>query len=152
MKIISKFRKIRSYVFSALLLIMLLPLDAAENNIVIDGAFFKNFTAVNSIARDEFIEKILNNVVIGRGQIIDISENERYKRKYRIIVESSDAQQYGQEFLFYLFIDNKNTFDILTKNSSFEFRGQLVGYTPLNTKRNGYILDIIFMDGSTIIE
>lgn len=142
-----------------LLILVFLPvfaifadLSAADTDVVMDASFFKNFVSVNSIVRDEFIEKKLNSIVIGRGIITDISEKERYKRQYRIIVESSDAPAYGQKFYFYIFIDNRDTFDLLTKNSSFEFKGQLVGYTPLDVKRNEYILDVIFMDGSTIIE
>ena len=131
---------------------LFIPVSAAESDLVMDKTFFKTFNALNSIVRDEFVEKQMNRIVIGRGTIISVSDQERYKRKYRIVVESSDAPVYGQKFLFYIFIDNKDTFDLLTVNSSFEFKGQLVGYTPLETKRNQYILDIIFMDGSTIIE
>jgi hypothetical protein len=42
--------------------------------------------------------------------------------------------------------------DLLSIDSKFEFKGQFMGYTPLNTKRNEYIIDIIIMDGSIIIE
>jgi len=133
-------------------LTLITTLSAADNITVLDASFFKNFVSVNSLVRDDYIEKRLNSIIIGRGIITDISENERYKKRFRIIVESSDAQAFGQKFYFYIFIDNRDTFDLLTKNSSFEFKGQLVGYTPLDTKRDEYILDVLFMDGSTIIE
>lgn len=131
---------------------ILIPAAAAENELVMDKTFFKGFTALNSLVRDEFIEKQMNRIVIGRGTIINISEQERYKKRYRIVVESSDASEYGYKFRFYIYTDNKDTLDLLTLDSSFEFKGQLTGYTPLDIKRNQYILDIIFMDGSTIIE
>ena len=131
---------------------ILFPLTAAENELVMDKTFFKEFTALNSLIRDDFIEKQMNRIIIGRGTIISISEQERYKKKYRIVVESSDAGEYGQKFRFYIYTDNKDTLDLLTLDSSFEFKGQLTGYTPLDIKRSQYILDIIFMDGSTIIE
>lgn len=132
--------------------VILLPVTAAENELVMDKSFFKYFTALNSLVRDEFIEKHMNRIVIGRGTIINISEQERYKKRYRIVVESSDASEYGYKFRFNIYTDNKDTLDLLTLDSSFEFKGQLTGYTPLDIKRNQYILDIIFMDGSTIIE
>ncbi len=138
--------------FTVVIIAMVMPAKTADNEIVMDGVFFKSFSKISSIIRDDYIEQQLNRIVIGRGIITEISEKERYKKKYRIVIESSDARQYGQKFLFYIFLDNRNTFDLLTKNSAFEFKGQLVGYTPLDTKRNEYILDIIFMDGSTIIE
>lgn len=126
--------------------------SSAESELVMDKTFFKSFSVMNSLVRDEFIEKQMNRIVIGRGTIISISEQERYKKKYRIVVESSDAGEYGYKFRFYIYTDNRDTLDLLTLDSSFEFKGQLTGYTPLDIKRTRYILDVIFMDGSTIIE
>lgn len=143
---------IKIIIAGAAILFILFPVSAADNELVLDKTFFKVFSSLNSLVRDEFIEEQMNRIVIGRGTIINISEQERYKKKYRIVVESSDAPEYGQKFRFYIFTDNKDTLDLLTLDSSFEFKGQLTGYTPLDVKRNQYILDIIFMDGSTIIE
>lgn len=143
---------IKIIIAGAAILFILFPVSAADNELVLDKTFFKVFSSLNSLVRDEFIEEQMNRIVIGRGTIINISEQERYKKKYRIVVESSDAPEYGQKFRFYIFTDNKDTLDLLTLDSSFEFKGQLTGYTPLDIKRNQYILDIIFMDGSTIIE
>jgi len=143
---------LQKVIVTAVLSVLLVPAAAVENELVMDKTFFKGFSVLNSLVRDEFIEKQMNRIVIGRGTIISISEQERYKKKYRIVVESSDAGEYGQRFRFYIFTDNKDTLDLLTLDSSFEFKGQLAGFTPLDTKRTQYILDIIFMDGSTIIE
>jgi len=153
MKMNSSLKNIIKFIIAgAAILIILFPVSAADNELVMDKTFFKGFSSLNSLVRDEFIEEQMNRIVIGRGTIINISEQERYKKKYRIVVESSDAPEYGQKFRFYIFTDNKDTLDLLTLDSSFEFKGQLTGYTPLDIKRNQYILDIIFMDGSTIIE
>lgn len=145
-------KAIRLVMISVFITVILIPVSAAENELVMDKNFFKNFMALKSLVRDDFIDKQINRIVIGRGTIISISEQERYKKKYRIVVESSDAAEFGHKFLFYIFTDNKDTLDLLTLDSSFEFKGQLTGYTPLDIKRTQYILDIIFMDGSTIIE
>lgn len=145
-------RAILIIIAAAVFFIMLFPVTAADNELVMDKTFFKSFSGLHILVRDEFIEEQMNRIVIGRGTIINISEQERYKKKYRIVVESSDAPEYGQKFRFYIFTDNKDTLDLLTLDSSFEFKGQLTGYTPLDIKRTQYILDIIFMDGSTIIE
>lgn len=146
------YKLIQTIIVAVVISAALLPLTSAENELVLDKTFFKNFTVLNSLVRDEFIEKQMNRIVIGRGTIISITEQERYKKKYRIVVESSDAPEFGYRFRFYIFTDNKDTLDLLTLDSSFEFKGQLAGYTPLDTKRTHYILDILFMDGSTIIE
>jgi hypothetical protein len=123
-----------------------------EVDIVFDGNFFREFNKKLIIQRDEFFESKTNKIVIGRGIITEITSNQRYKKKHRIKIESSDSNAYGQRFIFFVFIENKDMVDLLSLDSKFEFKGQFMGYTPLSTKRNEYIIDIIIMDGSTVIE
>lgn len=123
-----------------------------EGAVVLDASFFKIFNSTQIIQRDEIIAGLTNKIVIGRGKIIGISVNERYKKRYRIIIESADSVLFNQKIIFYVFLENKDTVDLLTADSKFEFKGQMMGFTPLGTKRNEYILDIILMDGSTVIE
>ena len=125
---------------------------AAEDVIVFDSVFFKKFSSVHPIKKDIVFENMLNKQVIGRGIIRSVSLYKRYKKKYRIIIESAESSRYNHKVLYYVFLEDKNTTDILDLNSKFEFKGHLIGYTPLGTKRNEYILDIIFIEGSTIIE
>jgi hypothetical protein len=127
-------------------------LSGEEGAVVLDAPFFKAFNSSQIIERDEIIAGITNKIVIGRGKITGISVNERYKKSYRIIIESADSVLFNQKIIFYVFLENKDTVDLLTTDSKFEFKGQLMGFTPLGTKRNEYILDIILMDGSTVIE
>ncbi|HNX25224.1 MAG TPA: hypothetical protein PKG60_14350 [Spirochaetota bacterium] len=127
-------------------------LSGESEEVVFDAGFFKNFNARPMIQRDDFLDNLTNKIVIGRGIITGISVNERYKKQYRILIESSDSAAYNQKFIFFVFLENKDTIDLLSLNSKFEFKGQLMGYTPLGTKRNEYILDVILMDGSTVIE
>jgi len=131
---------------------MCIAVSGEDADVVLDGTFFKNFISKQLIQRDDFLDGLTNKIVIGRGQIVAVSANERYKKKYRVIIESSDASAYNQKIIFFVFLENKDTVDLLTLGSKFEFKGQLMGYTPLGTKRNEYILDVILMDGSTVIE
>ena len=123
-----------------------------EADIVFDNNFFREFNKKAAIQRDDVLEGMTNKIVIGRGKIIEISSNQRYKKKHRVKIESSDSAAYGQRFVFFVFIENKDMVDLLSINSRFEFKGQFMGYTALSTRRNEYIIDIIIMDGSTIIE
>ena len=127
-------------------------LSGESAEVVIDAGFIKDFNSRQLIQRDELFESLINRIVIGRGIITDISVKARYKKKYRLVIESLDSAAYNQKFIFYVFLDNKDTIDLLNLDTRFEFKGQLMGYTPLATKRNEYILDVILMDGSTIIE
>ena len=127
-------------------------LSGETAEVVFDADFFKDFNSRQIIQRDEYFDSLANKIVSGRGKITAISVSERYKKKYRIIIESSDSTVYNQKIIFFVFLENKDKINQLSLNSNFEFKGQLMGYTPLGTKRNEYILDIVFMDGSTIIE
>jgi|GEM_PF-238850 len=150
----NKTQKIMRTILNILIAIILFSpcLLSQEAEIVFDGNFFKEFNKKPVIQRDEFFENIANKIVIGRGKITEIASNQRYKKKHRIKIESSDSGVYGQKFIFYVFIENKDMVDLLSIDSKFEFKGQFMGYTPLSTKRNEYIIDIIIMDGSIIIE
>jgi len=123
-----------------------------DADVVLDGRFFRDFNNRQLIQRDEFLDVITKKIIIGRGIITGISVNDRYKKKYRIIIESSDSAVYNQKIIFFVFLENKDTVDLLSLNSKFEFKGEMMGYTPLGTKRNEYIIDVILMDGSTVIE
>ena len=138
--------------FPVYIIFLCAVLSAEDAEIVLDTKFFKDFNSIQLIQRDELFEGFLNRVVIGRGKITAIAASDRYKKKYRITIESSDSSVYNQKFIFFVFLDNKDTVDLLSLDSKFEFKGQLMGYTPLGTKRNEYVLDVILMDGSTVIE
>ena len=123
-----------------------------EADIVFDNNFFREFNKKAAIQRDDVLEGMTNKIVIGRGKITEITSTQRYKKRHRVKIESSDSNAYGQKFIFFVFIENKDMIDLLSIDSKFEFKGQLMGYTALSTRRNEYIIDIIIMDGSTIID
>ena len=142
---------IRKYIAVFVLILSVLPLFS-QSEIVMDTSFFRKFNSVSPISRDDYLEGYLNSIIIGRGKIVSVTESERYKKRFRVVIESSDSSSYGFKFLFYLFMDNKDTADLLNAGADFEFKGQFMGYTPLNTKRNAYIIDAVLMDASTVIE
>lgn len=147
-------RKIKKIIpiIPAIIFLLCSVISAADDDVVLDAKFFRNFNSMQLIKRDEQFNDLQNRIVIGRGTITGISVSERYKKKYRIVIESSDSALYNQKFTFFVFLENKDTVDLLSLDSKFEFKGQLMGFTPLDTKRNEYILDVILMDGSTVIE
>lgn len=139
-------------IISVFIIIICSVLSGEDAEIVLDDKFFKDFSKIQIIQRDDHFQSLINNIVIGRGIITGISVNERYKKKFRLAVESSDSAAYNQKIIFFVFLENKDTVDLLNLNTKFEFKGQLMGFTPLNTKRSDYILDVVLMDGSTVIE
>ncbi len=127
------------------------PLFSIES-LVFDNTFFKSFSTKSSIQRDIYINKLSGKIIIGRGTILTVLERENYKKNYRIEVLASEASGNRLKFLYYVYFDNKNIIDLLNEDASFEFKGQVMGITSANTQRSEFILDIILMDGSTIID
>ncbi len=127
------------------------PLFSIES-LVFDNTFFKSFSTKSSIQRDIYINKLSGKIIIGRGTILTVLERENYKKNYRIEVLASEASGNRLKFLYYVYFDNKNIIDLLNEDASFEFKGQVMGITSANTQRSEFILDIVLMDGSTIID
>ncbi len=134
-----------------LLIISTSPLFSIES-LVFDNTFFKSFSTKSSIQRDIYIDELSGKIIIGRGTILTVLERENYKKNYRIEVLASEASGNRLKFLYYVYFDDKNIIDLLSEDASFEFKGQLMGITSVNTHRSEFILDIVLMDGSTIID
>ncbi len=134
-----------------LIIISTSPLFSIES-IVFDNTFFKSFSSKSSIQRDIYINELSGKIIIGRGTILTVLERENYKKNYRIEVLASEASGNRLKFLYYVYFDDKNIIDLLSEDASFEFKGQLMGITSVNTHRSEFILDIVLMDGSTIID
>jgi hypothetical protein len=107
---------------------------------------------MSTIERDIYLDELPGRIIIGRGTILTIVERENYKKNFRIEVSAGESSRYRLKFLYYVYFDDKNIIELLSENSSFEFKGQLMGITPVNSQRSEFILDIVFMEGSTIIQ
>jgi hypothetical protein len=107
---------------------------------------------VPSIARDDFLENKLNRLIKGRGVVQSIEKFKRYRRKYRIIVTASDAGRYNMQVHFYIFVESRKSIAVLEKNEEIEFSGQFISFTPTSSRRDKYILDVIFEKGAILID
>jgi len=136
-----------------LFLILLLSVPSLpQSELVMDSLFFKKFNSLQAISKDDYLEGFINGIVIGRGKIISITESDRYRKKFKVVIESSDSVKYNHKVIYYLFLENPDAIEVLTVGSDFEFKGQFMNYTPLNSKRTWYIIDVVLMDASTLIK
>lgn len=143
----------KRYYFLSAVLILLLSLQVfSVENPVFDRTFFQSFSRMNSLQREIFLNEMTNRIIIGRGTVLTVVERENYKKQYRIEVLAGEAAQQRLKFIYYVYFDDKNIIDLLTEDANFEFKGQLMGITPLNTLRSEFILDVVLMEGSTIID
>ena len=114
--------------------------------------FFDSFKNIPSIMRDGFWNEKMNAVITARGGVVSIERKERYKRKYRIVIKDTDAENSGLSFTYYVFIEKQDSFEMLSEKMRFEFSGQLMTATPLSVSRDAYIFDIILEKGAMLVE
>ena len=102
------------------------------------------------ISRDEFWKSKLNTLLEGKGTVVSVEEKTQFRRKYRITLTSGSEAKLG--LVYYIYTDKEDYMNLLAPGSQFGFRGQFVMFTPLNSKRNLYLLDIILEDGAALVE
>ncbi|MBP7901439.1 MAG: hypothetical protein KA015_01350 [Spirochaetes bacterium] len=139
-----KFRNI----LAAFLLISV-PLTANEV-FIFNSANIANISRMNPIEKDKYILSLQKKTISAKVIIDSIDINNEYKKGYRIISLLQEKNQVV--FIFHIYSEKKDYIDLLKKGDTFEFKGQLVLSTPLNTKRDKYILDIILEDGAIVLE
>ncbi len=123
-----------------------------KSAVPLDKKFFTEFYRTAPILRDEFIESRLNTVVLARGLVTSVQKITQLKKKYRIIMTDPEAERLNIKITYHVYIDSAISISMLQENKNLEFSGQLVAYTPLNTRRDAYILDILFEKGAVVIE
>jgi hypothetical protein len=145
------------YAFALLVVMAVVPAAAledggAENRVILDKKFFSDFQRTPAVLRDGFMDERMNAIIQGRGQVKSIDKVQRYKKKFRVVLVDLEAEKLNLKVLYYIYIDSKTSISMLKTEESLEFSGQLVAYTPVNSRRDGYILDVIFEKGAMLVE
>lgn len=105
---------------------------------------------MNPIEKDKYILSLQKNIISAKVVIESVEENTEYKRAYRITSTLINSNQ--TTFIFHIYSEKKDYIDLMKKGDIFEFKGQMVLCTPLNTKRDKYIIDVILQDGAMVFE
>jgi len=116
---------------------------------VLADEFYTRLQAAPPIRRDFFLDAHLNKHLSGRGRVISVDAAGRYKRRYRIVLAGLSA---SPKITFYLFVDGDDYRGLLSEGDLFEFKGQFAVYTPLNTRRDAYIFDVVMEEGAVVLE
>lgn len=145
------------YVIALLVIMAMMPVAALEdggsgNRIVFDKKFFSDFQRTPAVLRDGLFDERLNAIILGRGQVRSIDKVQRFKKKFRVVLVDLEAEKLNLKVLYYIYIDSKTSISLLKTEESLEFSGQLVAYTPVNSRRDAYILDVIFEKGAMLVE
>ncbi len=116
---------------------------------VLADEFYARLQAAPPIRRDFFLDAHLNKLLSGRGRVISVDAVGRYKRRYRIVLAGLTA---SPKITFYLFADGDDYRGLVSEGDLFEFKGQFAVYTPLDTRRDAYIFDVVMEEGAVVIE
>lgn len=126
--------------------------EKSPDALALDGKFFNEFLKTPPVLRDSFLESRINTLVQGRGVVSSIKKVDRFKKMYRVVLADRDAEAMNISFAYHIYIDSRNSIALLKEQERLEFCGQLVASTPLNSRRDAYILDIIFEKGAILVE
>jgi len=128
------------------------PLYSDKKTSYLNSAFYYKFYRMRTISRDHYLNKLLNTRFQGRGKITSIEEYDRYRKRFRIKLVDTSSTKYNISIIIYIFLNNEDSVKLLKIDDVFDFKGQLMAYTPLNSKRSSYIFDIILEDGAVVLQ
>ncbi len=126
--------------------------DQGRNVTVVNSGFYRKILQTPVIMRDKFFEKKINFIWQGRGTVKAVYQLERYRKKYMVELVDSDAGKFGIKLNYFIFTDNEDWKKVLTPGEVFDFKGQCIIITPLNTQRNSYVVDIVLEHGALLVQ
>ncbi|TAL36570.1 MAG: hypothetical protein EPN93_07010 [Spirochaetes bacterium] len=117
---------------------------------ILGKEFYAGLQETQPIKRDYFLDARLNRIISGKGSVVAVETVSRYKRKYRLTLAGQGSGPVSITYL--VFTDRDEYLKMLHKNDIFEFKGQFIIYTPLNSLRDSYIFDVVLEDGAIVVE
>ena len=118
--------------------------------VTIDKKFYSELAGMNPVGRQSHLEKLRDKIIMARGFVESFESVERYNRRYRIVVIDNESESINVRF--YIYTEKKDFREVLQKGDIFEFTGQFVVETPLNSKMDEYIFDVILEDGALVVQ
>ena len=118
--------------------------------VVLDKKFYSELAGMNPVGRQWHLEKLHDKIIMARGFVESFEDVERYNRKYRIVVIDNESETINVRF--YIYTDEQDFREVLQKGDIFEFTGQFVVETPLSSKMDAYIFDVLLEDGALVVQ
>lgn len=115
--------------------------EKKDNIKYLNKDFYKLFLKSSAIERDGILSGLQNEIVQGRGYVDTVETSGRYHRRFRITAIDSEAHELN--IRLFLYTDNEEYLTLLKKGDIFDYRGQFVIFTPLSSRKDSYIFDII---------
>lgn len=128
------------------------PHAGAEDHCSFDRDFFSTFERTSAIQRDAMLEGCLNKIVMTTGTVESVVRLERFKKKFRVILVVHENDKVAFRVRVHLYSDQVDTIGRISSGDRFQFTGQLIAVTPVNSRRTAYILDMILEKGAILVE
>jgi hypothetical protein len=116
----------------------------------VNEAFISSLAGMDLMKRDRYLFNRMNGIVESTAIVSAFDEKGQFRKRYRIVVKSAAIR--GIIIQFNIFTENAEYGTLLASGQKFSFRGQLVMVTPVTTRRDYYIFDLILQDGAAVIE
>jgi hypothetical protein len=115
----------------------------------LNNSFLSELATRDPMKRDQFLFSKLNTMIEGTLTVARVEEKSMFKRKYRITGNFGFS---SGSLICHIYSENQDYLLLLSEGQKISFKGQLVMVTPLGSKRDSYILDIILEDGAAVVE
>lgn len=117
--------------------------------VILDAQWYTSLQNSDAIKRLQMLDALKDKVVKSQGVVIKVEESNILKKKYRIIL-SVNLQKIN--ILYYCYTDKEDYSDLLQSGDIFEFSGQCIVATPLNTRIDSIVCDIVLEDGAVLVK
>lgn len=117
--------------------------------VILDAAWYTTLQNSDAIARLQMLEALKDTLVKSQGTVVKVEESSILKKKYRIVLSVNLPKV---KIMYYCYTDKEDYSDLLQQGDNFEFSGQFVVATALNTKVDTVVCDIILEDGAVIVK
>jgi hypothetical protein len=138
------------FVFFAFVLSTVTFSETKNKVIQLNHEFYADLLKSKALARDVLLNGMQGAIVQGSGYVESVEKSERYRRHFRITAIDNEASDLN--IRLYIFADNEEYLTLLKKGDSFDFKGQFIIFTPLNSRRDSYIFDIILEEGALSVK
>ena len=104
------------------------------------------------VIRDKLMESRLRSFVEGKGLIQSVINEDRYRCSKCLVVQDRESLKYGINLRYYVFLRNQDEEVKALPGMKIQFRGQYLAYTPVDSSKKTYILDIVYESGTIVVE
>lgn len=116
----------------------------------VDADFIGRVGAADLFRRDMLLASRMGVLIESTATVKLVEEYTLFRKKYRIVAKMEPYA--GVTIQYHIYTDNAEYLTFLSEGQKFSFKGQYVMMTPVNSRRDFYILDVILQEGAAVVE